>query len=220
MIHGVVFDMDGLMFDTERLAMESWIHAGKKLGAKITEALVLQTIGVDWEKTKDIFIGHFGPGFDYRKVREAWQRYVSESIARNGVPVKTGLLELLSYLYGHGYPMTVATSTERARAEACLENAGVRKYFGRIVCGDMIENGKPAPDIYRKAAEVIHTPPEECIALEDSPAGILSAHRAGMKPVMIPDLMQPDEPTAALLYAKLASLCEVVDLLEKDRNKN
>jgi HAD superfamily hydrolase (TIGR01509 family) len=216
MIKGIVFDMDGLMFDTERLAVEGYAHAGVLTGFYMPPDIIKRCIGLNSENMARLIKEHFPEGFDYPTVRQIMVDYSTDYIEKNGVPLKAGLSELLNYLKHNRYQVTMATSTYRDRAEYYLSKAGIRAYFGEIVCGDMIRNGKPEPDIYLRASRVLSLPPGDCLALEDAPAGILSAHRAGLKPVMIPDLVQPDAQTKSLLCAELSSLTEVIGLLKKE----
>ncbi|HVI42947.1 MAG TPA: HAD family phosphatase [Anaerovoracaceae bacterium] len=219
MIKGIVFDMDGLMFDTERLSAEGWAFAGKQMGLDITENIIVKALGLSIENTKRVFLNELGEAFDFSAARKIKVDYMTSYIENNGLPMKTGLIELLDYLTVNHFKITVATSTERERAQYYFDKAGISKFFDKIVCGDMIERGKPEPDIYLTASGIIGVDPYECLALEDSPMGILSAYRAGMKPVMIPDLLQPDEGTNRLLYARLPTLLDVIELLSI-QNKN
>lgn len=218
MIRGIVFDMDGLMFDTERLARQGWAYAGRQIGRDIPDALLFKVVGLDAEGSKRVFLDALGPEIDFAAFRKARLNYAKNQIEQYGVPQKHGLAELLAYLKRRRYKTVVATSTEAARTHDYLEKTGLRPFFDSIVCGDSVANRKPAPDIYLKACESIRIDPGECVALEDSPIGILAAHRAGMLPVMIPDLIQPDEATKKLLYAQLSSLADVIGLLEHARN--
>lgn len=213
MIKGIVFDMDGLMFDTERLAVEAWAFAGKQMGQSITEDIVIKTLGLNTENTQRVFNYYLGEDFDFSAARRIRIDYVTSYIENYGIPIKPGLIELLYYLKSNYYKITVATSSERERARYYFKKADISEYFDQIVCGDMIERGKPEPDIYLRASEIIGIAPDECFALEDSPLGILSAYRAGMKPIMIPDLLQPNEETSSLLYARLSTLLDVIGLL-------
>lgn len=220
MIKGVAFDMDGLMFDTERLAVDAWLHAGKQMGLAITRELPLRTVGLDYESTRRAFFERLGISFNFEAAKGIRADYIAAQIEKNGIQVKAGLFALLAYLKSGGYKTAVATSTDRARALYYLEKAGVSRYFRHIICGDMLARGKPEPDIYLKAAALMRLAPQVCIALEDSPMGILSAFRAGMKPVMIPDLVQPDGQTESLLHAKLNTLHDCIPLLEKQKQAN
>ena len=213
MIKGIIFDMDGLMFDTERLVIKAWDFAGKQMGCSITKDIVIKTLGLNTENTRRVFIEHLGNNFDFYVIRKIRVDYMTDYIDKNGIPIKTGLIELLDFLKSNHYKMTVATSTEKEKTEYYFKKANISYYFDDIVCGDMIERGKPEPDIYLKASKIIGVAPNECLALEDSPIGILSAYRAGMKPVMIPDLVKPNEETNKILYAKLPTLFDVIELL-------
>jgi HAD superfamily hydrolase (TIGR01509 family) len=161
-----------------------------------------------------MFAEEFGDGLDFDYFKKQYKDYLEQYIEENGIPIKKGLFELLDYLKDNHYKIAVATSTNKQRAHYYFENSGVSKYLDAIVAGDMIENGKPAPDIYLKAAELIEVHPTDAIALEDSPYGILSASRAGMKPIMIPDLIEPNDETSKLLYKKLDSMLDVITLLQ------
>jgi len=216
MIKGIVFDMDGLMFDTERVAMDGWDYAARELGIEIPREIQVKTLGLIEENTKQIFEDYMGENFDFYKAKELRISYVYSYIEKNGVPLKKGLIELLDYLKANKYAIAVATSTEEEKATYLLKKAGVYGYFNTVICGNMIEKGKPEPDIYLKASELLGVNPSECLALEDSINGILSADRAGMKPVMIPDIIQPDQNIKKLLYAFLPSLLDVIKLLENN----
>jgi HAD superfamily hydrolase (TIGR01509 family) len=215
MINGIVFDMDGLMFDTENLAIQAWVYAGGRTGRSVTPELVRQTIGLDAARTKEVFMRRLGADLDFAALRQLKLDFMEDSIRRNGVPVKPGLLDLLRYLKDMRLRTAVATSTEAARALFYLEQAGIAGFLDGVVCGDAVEKGKPAPDIYRKACEKIGLAPAECLALEDSPIGILSAYRAGMRPVFIPDLLEASDDIVSIPFVRLRSLSDVIPLLEK-----
>lgn len=218
MIKGIAFDMDGLMFDTEQLAIYGWQHAGELLGYPITKEMVLKTFGLNKENTRKVWEEYFGTEFPNEKALKIRQDYAEELIEKNGLPVKKGLYSLISFLKENGIRFTIATSSDEKKVRRYLKQVGLSTDFGEIVCGDKIAHGKPEPDIYLKAAEVMGLEPKDCIALEDSAAGILSAFRAGMKPVMIPDILSPDKETEALIYKKLDSLEEVISFLLQENN--
>lgn len=213
-IQGVVFDMDGLIFDTERVAIEGWLAAGRALGWPISRDLVLQAIGRNAADTRQLFVTALGGDFDFDRARQACSAYIHATIESEGVPLKPGLRALLDELRLHGIAIALATSTARARTLSLLGLAKIGSYFDRLVCGDQIARGKPEPDIYLAACAALGLPPASCLALEDSPAGILSAHRAGLSVIMIPDLIQPDASLEELLLAKLDSLAEVIPLVK------
>ena len=127
----------------------------------------------------------------------------------NKVPVKPGLYQLLEYLKKINCKMAVASSSPRWEVESHLKDAGIREYFCDIVCGDMIKKSKPAPDIYLRACELLKAEPGDCYALEDSKSGLLSAYRAGCRPIMVPDLWQPDEEILKIIVGKYDDLEQV-----------
>ncbi len=213
-ILGVIFDMDGLMLDTEKLYTRFWKKAAEYYGFEMTDEHILgiRSMAAKFACTrlKEIL----GDSFDYYAVREKRRELMDEYIAAHGVEKKQGLDDLLKELSQRSIKLAVATATNRERTEKYLRQTKVIDYFDVIVTGDMIQNGKPAPDIYQTAAKALGLDCTDCIALEDSPNGILSAYRAGCKPVMIPDLSQPDQDTKALLYHCFPSLSDFCDKLD------
>ena len=216
MIRGVAFDMDGLMFDTEQMGLDAWAYLGQLHGFHMPRALWLSVFGMRWPDIQRTIQANLGQDFPFDQYWEELKAYVDQRIAQFGTPIKPGLLELLTFLEKHGYQFTVASSTPRSRVEQYMKGAGVLHRFGPIVCGDMVEHGKPAPDIYLQAAQVMGLPPQECIALEDAPRGICSAYLAGMHPVFIKDLLDLDAQTEPMVSAIVPSLYGVIDLLQAD----
>lgn len=216
-IKGVIFDMDGLMLDTEKLLMKFWIESAKESGFDMKKEHVLGIRSLAAKYAIPKLQGIFGESFDYHSVRSRRIELMNSYVKENGVEKKPGLDKLLEYLKSSNYRIAVATATDKQRAEMYLKSVNILDYFDVMVCGPMVENGKPAPDIYLKACEELKLSPSECMALEDSPNGILSACRAGCRPVMIPDLSSPDEETSALLYAQCERLDDVIGLLECEK---
>ena len=213
MFKGIVFDMDGVLFDTECLAVEAYITAGKQLDYAITETLVLRTLGLNTENSRKVYERHFGDKFDAGQVHQTASDWMIDYVDTYGVPLKPGLHKLLDTLDTQGLPAAIATSTSRKKAAFYLHKAGLSDRFAAIITGDMITRGKPEPDIYLKACTKLNISPHTALAVEDSPAGITSAYRAGLKVVMVPDLLQPDEKTSALLFACVPSLNDIAALL-------
>ena len=163
----VIFDMDGLMFDTERVCVDAWNYAGEKLGLGKTGYMVLKTLGINANAAREVWFAEFGERYDEQAIRKYSDEFLKEYYAKNKVSVKKGLYELLEYLKMNGYKLAVASSTGQCGVEAHLKDAGVFEYFGAIVCGNMVERSKPEPEIYLKACEMLGEKPCDCYALED-----------------------------------------------------
>lgn len=213
-IKAVIFDMDGLMIDTEKLLHRFWIQAANEFGYQMTMEHVLQIRSLAAKYARPKLKSMLGEEFDYDKVRKRRRELMADHVENYGIEKKKGLDELLAYLKGRKYLLAVATATDMERTRMYLTRIGVIDYFEKIICGSMVKNGKPEPDIYLAAAESLGLTPQECMALEDSPNGILAAYRAGCVPVMVPDLDLPDEDTKKLIYAQVAELPEVCKILE------
>ena len=210
----IIFDMDGLMFDTEKVFMKAWDYAGEKIGIGKAGYMVLKTLGMNITAAYDVWKEEFGDSYNQEELKKHTKDYLIKYYDENTVPVKDGLYLLLDYLRDNHCNMMVASSSPRWEVEKHLKTAQVSDYFVDIVCGDMIENSKPAPDIYLKACARLGAAPEDCFALEDSKNGLLAAYRAGCKPIMIPDLWQPDEEILQLIVAKYDNLEQVKTAFE------
>lgn len=210
MIDTYIFDMDGTLIDTEKLYRKFWPMALAEFGYTMTDEQVLsmRSLGRPFApiKLKEMF----GPELDYPAVRECRKKLMEEYIDAHGIELKPGCIELLTNLKERGLRAAIATATDLQRTEKYLEMLGLRSYFTEIVCATMVKEGKPSPDIYLYACEQLGRSPEDCIAVEDSPNGVLSAYRAGCKVVMVPDQTQPDEELSKLLYKKADSLFDLI----------
>jgi HAD superfamily hydrolase (TIGR01509 family) len=213
-ISAVIFDMDGLMFDTERLVMEAWKEVGRDIGFHIADEIILASVGCNERDTEVIMKQHLGQDFPFSELRKKRVEYVHNYVKRNGMPVKYGLLELLDFLNNYGIKTAVATSTERVRALEHIDSCNLLDKFNVIVCGDEVERGKPEPDIFLLAAKKLGCRPEECIVLEDSENGIKGANKAGMLPIMIPDLITPKDEIKQLTHQIFDSLDCVMEYIE------
>ena len=206
----VVFDMDGVLFDTERLCMEGWLVLSKQYGISDMEEFYPKCIGRNNTDTKALVLEHYGADFPYEQFCRETSLWFHDWIDKNGLPVKKGVRELLDFLKEHDWKVGIASSTRCQSVVGHLARAGLRDYFSVIVGGDMVEHSKPQPDIYLIACEKLGVPPTQCYAIEDSPNGIRSAHRAGMKPIMVPDLLPPDEEMTQLSHRIFKDLKEVL----------
>lgn len=213
---GAIFDMDGLMIDSEKIVLMGYEFAMKKFGFdnRILE-LAKSCIGLNYDDTKKRFSEGMGADFDYDSFKPHVSSFVHEYFEKNGVPVKKGLFVLLDALKQEGYRLCVATSTREETARAELIKAKILPYFDDLVGGDNIKNGKPAPDIFLEAAKRIGVRPEDCFVFEDSLNGIKAAYKARMKPIMIPDMTEPAEEILPMLYRRFDSLDEAVPLIRK-----
>ncbi len=216
MTRGVIFDMDGLMLDTEKLLARFWMQAAHEAGfpMQMEHVLGIRSLAAVYAKPK--LQGIFGESFHYEAIRARRRELTAQHIAEHGIETKPGLHALLQYLKESGRKIAVATATDKERTDCYLHQAGVHHFFDAFVCGDMVTKGKPDPEIYLLACKALELPPGSCMALEDSPNGIRSAHAAGCKAVMIPDLSQPDKDVFPLLYSYCAGLLGVIDLLKEE----
>lgn len=214
MIKGAVFDMDGLMTDTEKLYLRYWKEAAADFGYDMQNEHVYAIRSLARKYSIPKLKSFFGEDFPTEEVRARRTELINAHIEKYGIDVKKGLFELLDFLSSKGIKLAVATATPRERALHCLEKIDALRYFDAVICGDMIESGKPDPDIYLTAARELGLPPEQCAAFEDSPNGIKAAHSAGCHAIMIPDMTQPDEETIPLLSAVYDDLEQAIAYFE------
>jgi len=219
MIKAVIFDMDGVLIDTEKHYFTCWKQASAEAGFPFTEEQALSLRSCDARVAEKRMKEVFGEEFDYYAIRERRRQLVKETLEQCGLEKKPEVEETLTYLREKGIKTAVATATPLDRTREHLTELGILNLFDRIVSAKEVENGKPAPDVYLYACEQIGEKPEYCIAVEDSPNGILSAHRAGLKPIMVPDLTQPDEELRLLLFGcvnSLSGVCGIIDNLQSE----
>lgn len=212
MIKGAIFDMDGLMFDSERLVCSIWQEMMDENGYKFNVDIFKNTIGLRQDKSKKFYTSLYGVDFDYDGFKIQSRQRFYKRIEKDGVPIKKGLFELLDFLKDNNIKMAVATSTSAKTALKVIKKAGVYDYFDSFVCGDDVKNGKPHPEVFLTAAERIGVPPEECIAFEDSINGIKSAFAANMTTVMVPDFLQPTDEIKNEISFLCNSLDEAIDI--------
>lgn len=213
-IEGFVFDMDGLLLDSERIVQRSWELSGKELGIEGMGQQIYHTLGMNAKSRRQYFKNAISADFPYEEFQKLTSKYFYRITDTEGLPVKKGAAELLEYAKTHDYKTAVATSSSRKYAERVLMDAGLYQWFDGGVFGDMVTKGKPDPEIYLRACESITLRPENGLAFEDAPGGIRSAVAAGLHTIMIPDLLRPTEEIKKLIYRKFADLGEVIPFLE------
>ena len=213
-IRGVLFDMDGLVLDTEKLYSRFWMEACHFYGYPMTYEQSLSMRAANSHVGAQNLRQFFGPEIDYKTIRDKRVELMDAFIAENGVEPKPGIFELMDFLEEQGIPAAITSSSPADRIRAHLSSLGLYHRFAAICSGYDVPCGKPAPDIYLHGAASLSLDPKNCLALEDAPLGIESAFRAGCVPVMVPDQAPPDEQTQAMLYAKADSLADIIDLLK------
>ena len=213
-IRGLLFDMDGLVLDSEKLYTRFWREAAAALGYPMTveQSLGMRSLGK--KHGQPYLESLFGPGIDYTTLRNKRIELMDAYVEIHGISPKPGIFELLDYMEARGIAAAITSSSPMDAIRKHLTAVNLLHRFQKLCSGHDIPNTKPAPDIYLLGAKELGLDPAECLALEDSPTGILSAYRAGCLPVMIPDLDQPGEDTQKLLYAKADSLADVITLLK------
>lgn len=213
MVKAVIFDMDGVLIDTEKYLVTYWCQAAEELGFPMKREHALMIRSFSGKFAEPWLKSLYGEKFDYVAVRERRKKIMADHLEKYGVEIKEGVRETLAYLREKGYKLAVATATDRARAEEYLNEIGITEMFDKIVCANMVENGKPMPDIYLYVCEQIGEEPGDCVAVEDSPNGVKSAYRAGCQVVMIPDLTLPDEETASYLWKQVGKMNDLQQIL-------
>lgn len=213
-IRGVLFDMDGLVVDTEKLYSRFWREACAFYGHIMTYEQSLQMRGLGGQAGENKLHSFFGMDAHYMTLRNKRIELMDAFVDEHGVELKPGIFELMDYLEENRIPAAITSSSPIPRIRKFLAPYGLDSRFAALCSGRDVPKGKPAPDIYLAGARALNLPPEHCLALEDAPAGIESAFRAGCLPVMIPDLDPPGENTIPMLYASADSLFDIPLLLK------
>ncbi len=215
MAKGIVFDMDGVLIDTEKLYMRFWCEAANYYGYPMEKKHVLSIRSLSRPYAIKKLQNFFGVDFNYDAVHSKRIELMDKYIAENSIEMKNGADIALKYFKDNNYKTAVATATPLKRAEKYLSNLNLLQYFDKIVSAHDVKRGKPQPDIYLKACELLRLSPCDCIAVEDSPNGALAAFRAGCKTVIIPDLDTPDEETRKFLSGIVENLIELTEFSKK-----
>ena len=220
MVDGIIFDMDGVLLDTESHGMKLVIRLAAERGYAITPEIYRLTIGTTGQRTAEIFQGFFGRDFPNEEIGRAYWEEKAALAKEDRIPKKPGVAECLAGLRRRGIPLALATSTPRALVETYLEHIPeLRGAFDAVVCGTDVEHSKPAPDIFLRAAQRIGIAPERCLGVEDSRNGLKALQAAGIPSVMIPDLIPYEEMPGDLVTCRLSSLLELCPLVDKLNGK-
>ena len=213
-IKAVLFDMDGVIFDTEREYLKEWEVIFKKYGYKMKKEIYISVMGRGRKKVKEIFKEKFGEDLPIDKMYIEKDKMLKEAVENNKVPLKEGALELLEFLKENGYKIALATSAKRERVKIQVRHAKIENIFDAIVCSEDITNSKPDPEIFLKAAEKVCVNPENCIVIEDSEAGIKAAFNAKMMGFHVEDLKKADESILKYSYKNFKNLIEIKEYIK------
>jgi len=214
MVSGIIFDMDGVLIDSERQSNEGWLWAAEQLGVDMPMWLIDSFKGAPAELCCKFFDDYYKGAIDYWEAKELRTQHVYKIRETEGIPVKKGVKEVFEYIRNNGLKCAVATSTRRESAEKTLHKIGVWDYLDAVVYGDEVEHGKPEPDIFLRAAKAIGISPSEAVVVEDSINGIKAGYAADMRVVHIPDTIAIDDDIRKLTYMVCADLNGLIDVVE------
>ena len=209
----VIFDMDGVIFDTEKVYLDIWTEVFEKYGYKMTKELYVNVMGTGRKNVIKTFLENFGDDLPIEKMYEEKDNQLFYIIENQGIPLKEGVKELFSMLKEKDYKIALATSAKKERVEKQIKDKWLKESFDAIVCGDDVEKGKPSPDIFLKASKVLNVPVENCLVVEDANSGIEAAINGGFNTVMIPDLVNIDSQFLDKVEI-FASLLDVIDFIK------
>jgi HAD superfamily hydrolase (TIGR01509 family) len=215
-VNAVIFDMDGVIFDTERLAEISWVSACRNLGVKeMTHDVYLKTLGTTKEFIHQAFAEFWGADFDQETLRRERIQKMNEMIEKDGIPIKPGFEEFIAYLKKQRIKTAIASATHSVRIVQYFDRVGLSadELFDGIIGGEMVVRGKPFPDIFMLAADHLNVPYGECVVIEDSYGGIRAGYDAGMRVIMVPDMLPPVTETLEILCAHVDRMDEIIGLL-------
>lgn len=217
MIKAVIFDMDGLMINSEEVTFEGYKLILKKMNLTITRDFYKTLLGKPVPEIYSLFYHTYGNDFPIESVIKEVHDYMSNLFKTEGVPLKSGLIELLDYLKANNYKTIVATSSTRKRVDEILSIAKITDYFDASICGDEVSKGKPNPEVFLKSCAKLKVKPDEAIVLEDSEAGIQASYTAGIKVYCIPDMKEPGPEYQKMATAIVPNLGSVIDILKNHR---
>ena len=213
-IDTVIFDMDGVIFDSEILVLQAWKEVAERHGIAGVEAVCHECLGTNSVVSKGVFLKHYGEDFPYEEYKAEMAEVFFSHASGGKLAKKPGVEELLKYLKMRGFKIGLASSTREVLVRSEISDGGLLGYFDQIIGGDMVERSKPEPDIYLKACEAVGVLPENAMGIEDSFNGIRAVAAAGMTAVMVPDMVQPDEEIRQIYDYCVQDLLEVKELIE------
>lgn len=214
-INAVVFDMDGVIFDSEKLVVECWVETADKYGVAGVAETCKECLGLNRLAAKEKFLERYGQDFPYDVYKQEMSDLYHKRAREGALVMKPGVEELLQYLKKEDIKIALASSTREQVVTWELTYAGIIDYFDVLVCGDMVSRSKPEPDIYLKACELLDINPKTAFAIEDSYNGIRAAYAGGLRPIMVPDMAEPTVEMERLAEVILPSLVEVITYIEE-----
>ena len=214
MIKAVIFDKDGTLHDTEQVYHRAWRAAAEQMSVPNIMEFVAICTGTNFTRTAELWQEYYGDAYAFRPFWELRNAIYDQMIAEEGLPIKAGAYELLDYLKDNGYKIALATSTNATRVERHLVQSDMKTYFDAVVTGDTVPNGKPAPDIFLRAAERLGVSPADCMGVEDSFNGVRAVKAAGMYTVMVPDMIQPTKEILEAADDCVSDLKKIIPILE------
>ncbi|MGG7058872.1 HAD family hydrolase [Clostridium tertium] len=204
----VIFDMDGVLFDTEKIYLDVWTKVFEKYGYKMTKEIYCKVIATGRENVKKVFKEEFGENIPIEEMYKEKDKALSEELKKK-IPIKDGAYELLKYLKNEKYKLALATSASKERINKQLNHAGFRWIFDEVVSRDEVRETKPNPEIFLRVANKLGVDPKECIVIEDSLAGVKAAYRGNMTPIHVVDLKTADEEIKKYCYRSFNNLIEI-----------
>lgn len=220
-IKAVLFDMDGLMVDTESLATEAFIHSAKKQGYDMTKEETLMVLGFTTKSIYEFWENYFkNSDVSGKQLVDDHYKYIENVLFTTGPKKMPYIEELLKYLKENNYKVAVASSSNMNHIINNMEKTGLKKHIDEFASGAEVKNGKPAPDVFLLAAERLGVEPKKCLVLEDSKAGVIAGSSAGAKVIMVPDMFEPDDECKEKAYKIVNNLGEVINMLEENNDED
>jgi HAD superfamily hydrolase (TIGR01509 family) len=217
-INAIVFDMDGLLLDTESIALSTFVASCREFNFEPDLRVYYQCIGTTFPRVKEILVNGYGKDFPIEAIAALWLKKAYGEMIDKPVPLKMGALNLLRYLEKDGVKKAVVTSTAQDTALKMLANAQILPFFDFVLCGDQITYGKPHPEIYLRACQQLNEQPRNCLAIEDSDNGVRSAVSAGLEVIQVPDLLEPSAEVKTFGHRIVKSLIEVEEIIREIQN--